>query len=733
MKQNLLLLLIAAAVSCSAVKIDRNYTVRSQIKSPIPAEKTAEKELKTYLAKIFGPATENGKKAVILRYDSKAGREEFRISEDSRGNVIISGGRPRGVLYGSYYFLDRYLGVRWLTPEVEVVPKKSFVKIDRLDYHGKPSFNARILQTAQHRKKPVNSIRWSARNFINSGFANVFETDPDYGEELVFSPPASCHGLFHIIKPAMFFKDHPEFWALQDGKRTHRDKRGLTADYCLTNEKLARATAAECRKYLAKNPTARYISIQEGDFTRGYCECTPCKELVRKCGNRESGRWVFFANKVAKELKKDFPKTKLLIFAYTASRQPPENIKADDNVCVQLCAWNNRRGLPYDHPKNRGGRTLLKQMQQWKQVCKNILLWDYTYGYADRLMQTPDLLNNVENFKSFKKIGADGIFAENGVISDFSFCMPLRAWLLSRLMWNPDECGDGRELVRDFCSNYFGKVSGKAVADYYLKLCDINAKQKFVNVATGGGTIGNARFLSAPVTADSYLKLKKAFDEEKNPEYKVRLRRVLLPVEYQILRDYTNVAATGKIKIPQEQLANDILKSLDAEKTSSKGLIARMKGFIKSLLKLKNIKAKASILYSRYYPAQAYDGNLKTCWHAANGAGWCQIEFERPREISRITTVFGNYENIARGENAIQGSLNGKDFFDIIPRRKIRGNKQLHWVYTDDKLARPVKVKFVRTRCFSAFTKNNRRNDVVLQEQYFNLKTLPEELAKKQQ
>ena len=36
-------------------------------------------------------------------------------------------------------------------------------------------------------------------------------------------------------------------------------------------------------------------------------------------------------------------------------------------------------------------------------------------------------------------------------------------------------------------------------------------------------------------------------------------------------------------------LANDILKSLDAEKTSSKGLIARMKGFIKSLLKLKNI------------------------------------------------------------------------------------------------------------------------------------------------
>ena len=327
------------------------------------------------------------------------------------------------MLYGSYYFLDRYLGVRWLTPEVEVVPKKSFVKIDRLDYHGKPSFNARILQTAQHRKKPVNSIRWSARNFINSGFANVFETDPDYGEELVFSPPASCHGLFHIIKPAMFFKDHPEFWALQDGKRTHRDKRGLTADYCLTNEKLAGATAAECRKYLAKNPTARYISIQEGDFTRGYCECTPCKELVRKCGNRESGRWVFFANKVAKELKKDFPKTKLLIFAYTASRQPPENIKADDNVCVQLCAWNNRRGLPYDHPKNRGGRTLLKQMQQWKQVCKNVLLWDYTYGYADRLMQTPDLLNNVENFKSFKKIGADGIFAENGAEpSDRSNC-----------------------------------------------------------------------------------------------------------------------------------------------------------------------------------------------------------------------------------------------------------------------------------------------------------------------
>ena len=49
--------------------------------------------------------------AVILRYDKSLGREEFKISNDKSGSVIIRGGRARGVLYGAYYFLDRKLGV----------------------------------------------------------------------------------------------------------------------------------------------------------------------------------------------------------------------------------------------------------------------------------------------------------------------------------------------------------------------------------------------------------------------------------------------------------------------------------------------------------------------------------------------------------------------------------------------------------------------------------------------
>ena len=723
MKYLFIAFLTSISFISSALDINNQYKVKNDIKNPIIAEKTAQTELTTYLTKIFGPTGKNASKFIILKYNDKFGREEFTISNDKNGNVIISGGRPRGVLYGCYYFLDRKLGVKWLTPNFEYVPKAKKITVNNLTYHGKPAFNARIMQSNRHKENTPQSRRWRARNLYNSAFDWLYETDETFGEELIFSPPAQCHGLHRVIPPEKYFKSNPEFWALQFGKRTHRDKKGVTADYCLTNEKLIQTTIKECRSYLQKNPTARYISIQEGDFTRGYCDCKNCKDLVAKHGKKESARWVYFANKVASALKNEFPKTQILIFAYAASRQPPQNMKALDNVCVQLCAFNNRRGLPYNNPKNKIGRNFIEQLKQWKKICKNILIWDYTYGFVDRMIQTPDLLTNVDNFKTFQQIGIDGIFPENGVATDFSFAMPLRAWLLTRLMWNPSE-GDFRKLVVEFCTHYYGKTAGIVAANYHLNLCDINNKQQFVNVATGGGAIGNAKYLSTDTTISSYLSIKKVLDEEKNPVYKERIRKLFAPIQYQVLIDYTNISATKKIKATQQEIANDIIKLLDQDKTTTKNLILMMKKSILDLLKLKDIKAKTNILYGKNYPAKAYDGDIKTVWHPGNGSGWCQIEFDKVREINRITTVFGSHNNIVRGENEIMGSLDGKNFFPIVKRRTIKEFGNYHYLYADDKLPKPVKTKFVRTRCFSAYTKTI-RNDVLIHEQYFNLKELP--------
>ena len=712
-----------------ALTIDNRYKVKSEIKGLIPAEQTAVEELTTYLGKIFGKVSAKDNKYIILRHNPKFGKEEFTISGDKSGNVIITGGRPRGVMYGAYYFLDRKLGVKWLTPDFEYVPKAKSIKVEKVDHHGKPAFRARILAAEQHGKYSEKGSRWLARNLANCYWGNVFKVYEKYGDELIFSPPAKCHGLFQIVTPAKYFKTNPEFWALQNGKRTHRDKRGLMADYCLTNEKLAEVTAKECRAFLKKNPEVLYISIQEGDHTRGYCDCEPCKKLVKECGNRESARWVLFANRVGKILKNEFPKVQFLIFAYDASRKPPKNIKAEDNVCVQICAWMNRRGVPYAHPKNILGNELISQIKEWQKVCKNILFWDYTYTFGDRMIQSPDLLLNIDNFRKFHELGIGGIYPENGPPQDNSFGIPFKPWFLARILWNPYECGNGEDDEKVFCEKYYGK-GGNYVAQYYKLLRDTNRKQQFMNFHSSG-SIGKADFESAPVTVQAYKLLQKAKAADSDPVIQHRLRLLTMPVKYQILRDYVNVSKLFDIKMTPEELYKDLLADVESDKVTHWRIKKYFTDRLKVLPELAKIKAQASSINGSNFPAKAYDGSLKEVWHSGMSEGWCQIEFDAPREISRITSVQGFSRGVARCQYEILGSMDGKTWFKIVPRRKFFSKKELKYAWTDDKLAKPVKAKFVRTIRDNIFFGRNQRNDAVLYEQYFNLKELPKELFEK--
>ena len=111
--------------------------------------------------------------------------------------------------------------------------------------------------------------------------------------------------------------------------------------------------------------------------------------------------------------------------------------------------------------------------------------------------------------------------------------------------------------------------------------------------------------------------------------------------------------------------------------------------------------------------------------------GWCQIEFDEPKTIERITSVQGLTKGMARCQYEILGSPDGKTWFKLVPRRKYHSTKGFKYAWTDDKLAEPVKVKFVRTIRDNIFFAGNKRNDAVLYEQYFNLKDLPEELFEK--
>ena len=65
-------------------------------------------------------------------FDAQLGREGWKL-ENANGKLTISGGRPRGVLYGVYDFLEKYIGARFLSAEFEHIPAVETITLYKSD------------------------------------------------------------------------------------------------------------------------------------------------------------------------------------------------------------------------------------------------------------------------------------------------------------------------------------------------------------------------------------------------------------------------------------------------------------------------------------------------------------------------------------------------------------------------------------------------------------------------
>lgn len=715
-----LMLCCFVSLAASAVVVDKTTKVENQIANPILPEQTAEKELRTYLEKIFGKYTpSSSNKKIILKYDAKLGKEEFTLKSNNDNTLTISGGRPRGVLYGAYYFLDRKLGVHWLTPSVEYVPSKTKVDLGNLNYFGKPAFNARLLLCLDD--------KFAARNLVNVNSGSS-KYSKEYGFEKFFGPNGFAHNLAFIIPPSRFFKKYPEIYALQRGKRRHGNATGITASYCLSNPKLAEVVVEEARKYLKANPNTTYFGIEEGDFTEGNCSCENCKAAELKYGKRVGGCWTLFANRVSSALKKEFPNVIFKTFAYLSSKRPPVNIKANDNVAVHYCAWGQRFGLAYSDPRNQSGKELINDLKNWKKVSKRLLIWDYV-ACMGNLISNADSLQNIDNMKLFHSFGVEGVFPEGSSPEDVGvYGASFRSWLLARAMWNPYEC-NGEELERTFCKEYFGEKAGAKIAEYYKTYRDVNKKEGFWRFTMAGPLSGTPKFMGPQVTAKVYKLVKEAYALAETPEHKKRVQGAMTNIQYLILRNYNEMKKANLIDESYDAVEKSLWDFLKANATAYR-FNTNFSKQIKQLSLRNKIKATAQAEYASI-AQYAYDGDVNTNWHFAGPKAWCQIEFPEVKEITRITTVLDRYGTL-ESHYKIAGSLDGKEWFELVPPSFVKGSdfKDRQYLYADDKLEKPVKVKFVRTYRTGSKLRANVFNDALLFEQAFNLKEIPAEYKK---
>lgn len=717
------------------VTINKNTRIVFDSANAIKSEQTAVKELETYLAGIIGSKIEvaatPAKKNIFLGFNThaekffgkdflkKLGEEEFVIRSDSSGNIYITGGRPRGTLYGVYWFLDRKMGVRWYTPDFERIPRSAEVCLSPLDIRQKPAFELRLSILSQ----VPGYEAWAARNLINSTYdKNPAKIDGTYGGNACFAFPYPCHTVPRMI-PDSYFKTNPEWWALRKGKRAPL---AISSDYCLTNKELLKTVIEKTRANLKKSPAAKYMAIMEGDSTKGACECPECSALLKKYGGKESGLWIYFTNQVANALKDEFPNIIFVTSGYIRTAQAPDNIRPADNVAVWLCAWMLWRGVPYDEPENIPGGIFVNNLKKWKAICDYLIIWDYIYAFGDTFMLVPDSLVDIDNLRMYKSMGVKGYFPENDR-SSAANGMPFKAWMIARAMWEPDGL-DGIALETEFCEAYYGKEAGKWIDAYLKNLRAVNSKQQFAKF-TADSSLAKADFESYTTAMQSYRYFQDALKAAAGDElYLSRVKDAYLSLQNHFLRRWRAFEKQGPMPEPMEDFYK---KAIAHAQFRAKGNDRSVKELCKKWEGIYSVLSvgdpEASVTY-RGSPAEAYDGNINSYWHSGRSGGqycWIQIDFRKPRELKRITSVFCSNYNGVSSRYRIEGSLDGKKWFVIVPERDCFIQDKACWLYGDDVLNVPVETRFVRTYRINTILQDKRRNDVQLYEQYFNLEKLP--------
>lgn len=373
-------------------------------------------------------------------------------------DLVLTGGRPRGVLFAMYSFLQDVVGVRWWAPDATHVPSKPTLTVSNLDVVYRPPFDLRHFRT-----KPMHDKSFALRLRHNGGLMNY-----DTGE----------HTIGKLLPAKEHFVDHPDWYAyvpkgeegsgkysygtalegIKESKpeswvRIAETQRRLPNQICPSSPGALEATTQAVRRKLEKEyagwaypPKVVWISQHDGRFE---CRCDVCL-AARKRHGASSAVWVRFVNAIAQRFERDYPDVLFGTMAFAHTEQPPKDLRARDNVLVYSIPVSSNRKLPLSELKN--GRWVA----QWCDLARHVHIWEHETNFRNWLQPHPNHFVLPQNLAFFAGHGATGMMIQGGygTASDFQ---RMRAYVVCQLMWNPHQ--DTRALMQEFLHGYYGDAA----------------------------------------------------------------------------------------------------------------------------------------------------------------------------------------------------------------------------------------------------------------------------------
>ncbi len=376
----------------------------------------------------------------------RLGHEGTVLRCDGRG-LALSGaeGSRRGTLYAVYTFLEDAVGCRWWTPDSEYVPRRPTLDVPAMERIDRPAFEYRESYIA-HTVDP----QWPVRNRVNGHF---YPIPPELGGHIAYRGYGGGWGFVHtfntIVPPDEFFADHPEWFSEIDGKRVAPPAK---SQWCLTNLQLLALVKGRVRELLRDSPPDSIVEISQNDWGNR-CRCEGCLAVEAEEGS-PAGPLLRFVNAVADHIAEDFPEAVISTLAYQYTRKPPARTKPRPNVCIRLCSIECSFLQPLEDEANRA---FADDIRRWSELTDRLYVWDYVTNFALPLQPFPNLRVLADNMRFFRKHGVRGVFEEGGHYTRGASFSEIRAWVLAKLLWNPDL--DGAAMVKEFVRGYYGPAA----------------------------------------------------------------------------------------------------------------------------------------------------------------------------------------------------------------------------------------------------------------------------------
>ena len=356
---------------------------------------------------------------------SQIKNDGYAILEEG-GKLFITGKNTSGTVYGVVTFMENYLGVRYYATDFIHVRDNPVVRIpaDYCEVYS-PAFLMRDTFWHDVSRNQEHAI-WLKDN---SGYLPEMEGGISYAGPFVHTLGELSGGTHEV------------------GKQP-----------CLTDETVYRIVLRNVKTWLRNNPYAKIISVSQNDSAAQHlgCQCENCKAIDEREGT-PMGSLLTFVNRIAGDIKEEFPDVYVDTLAYRYTRKAPKTIKPADNVIIRLCSIECCFGHPLSDESCAHNVEFKKDIEEWSAICDNLYIWDYTTNFMTYLSPFPNLGVLRENVKFYKDHHVIGMFEQGNYQSTSGEFGELRAYLIAKLLWNPDMSEEEyNRHMNEFLEDYYG-------------------------------------------------------------------------------------------------------------------------------------------------------------------------------------------------------------------------------------------------------------------------------------